>query len=179
MALYKSKRRFMAKFYDVMARSAKARKLYAQVLLILLLLFHYVYTSGHPGEFGVVLSTIVCAMLSSAKRADRWLRWLIDRPRAFVIFALLAMVIGFMPHLYTMAVTIACILLAALFYPSVRVMSEYGDADKVAGWIRHPGTFAESYHDNRQVKLPYDAGKGNAAYSHNPYNDKSSKKERV
>lgn len=179
MALYKSKRRFMAKFYDVMARSAKARKLYAQVLLILLLLFHYVYTSGHPGEFGVVLSTIVCAMLSSAKRADRWLRRLLDRPRAFVIFALVAMVIGFMPHLYTTAVTIACILLAALFYPSVRVMSEYGDADKVAGWIRHPGTFAESYHDNRQVKPPYDADKGNAAYSHNPYNDKSSKKERV
>ena len=61
MALYKSKHRFMVKFYDTMTRSAKARKLYAQVLLILLLLFHYVYTCGHPGEFGVVPSTIVCA----------------------------------------------------------------------------------------------------------------------
>lgn len=43
LALYKSRRRFMANFYDAMTRSTKARKLYVQVLLILLLLFHYVH----------------------------------------------------------------------------------------------------------------------------------------
>lgn len=59
--LYRSRRYFMARFYDKMVWSEKARRLYAHVLLIVLLLFHYVYTSGHPGEFGVVPSTIVCA----------------------------------------------------------------------------------------------------------------------
>ena len=59
--LYRSRRYFMAKFYDKMIWSEKARRLYTHVLLIVLLLFHYVYTSGHPGEFGVVPSTIVCA----------------------------------------------------------------------------------------------------------------------
>ena len=43
----------MVRFYDAMIHSVKARKLYVQVVLILLLLFHYVYISGHVGEFGV------------------------------------------------------------------------------------------------------------------------------
>lgn len=131
LALYKSKRRFMAKFYDAMTRSTKARKLYVQVLLVLLLLFHYVYTSGHVGEFGIVMSTIVCVAMFSFKRVDGWLRSLLDRPEVFVKLALVALVIGFVPHLYTMAVTVTYLLLAALFYPSVRVMTEWEDIKKV------------------------------------------------
>ncbi len=55
LALYKSHRSFMVRFYDAMIHSVKARKLYVQIVLILLLLFHYVYISGHVGEFGVFL----------------------------------------------------------------------------------------------------------------------------
>lgn len=163
----------MANFYDTMTRSVKARKLYARVLLILLLLFHYVYTSGHAGEFGVLLSTGVCAAMFSFRRVDRWLRRLLDRPRAFAMLALTALVIGFIPHLYTMSVTAAYLLLAALFYPSVRVMSEWNDMDKIAGWVEHPEKLAESYHSYHHAKLPHDVDSGNPIYSHN---DKSSKK---
>ena len=126
-ALYSRKRRFPAGEGDARARDAKARKFYAQLLLVLLLLFHYVFTNGHIGEFGVVLSTIVCAVMFSSKRVDKWLRYLLDRPRAFAVYALVAVVIGFVPHLYTMAVTIAFILLAVLFYPSSKSLSEPED----------------------------------------------------
>ena len=47
MALYKSNRPFMARFYNAMVYREKARRLYVQILLILLLLFHYVYACGH------------------------------------------------------------------------------------------------------------------------------------
>ena len=154
--LYRSRRCFMARFYDKMVWSEKARRLYAHVLLIVLLLFHYVYTSGHPGEFGIVPSTIVCAAWASFRRADRWMRGLLDRPKRFVWFALLALVIGFVPHLYTMAVTIAFVLLAALFYPSARVMSEKTDIRKFLEWLECPGALADSYHsnaDNGNLKL--------------------------
>lgn len=114
----------MTPFYMAMARSGNARKLYVQVWLICLLLFHYVYACGHMGEFGILLSTGVCAAMFSFRRTDNWLRRLLDRPRAFVTLASGALVIGFVPHLYTLAITIAYLLLAALFYPSVRVMSE-------------------------------------------------------
>ena len=80
----------MAAFYRAMTGNAKARKLYTQVLVVLLLLFHYVYTTGHPGQFGTVLSTIVSAMLFSSRRTERWLRKLLDRPRAFVFCGIMA-----------------------------------------------------------------------------------------
>lgn len=179
MTLYKSNRRFMDRFYERMTRNDKARKLHAWVLLTVLLLYHYVYTNGHPGEFGIVFSTIVCAALASFKRTDRWLRRLLDRPRAFVIFALAAVVIACIPHLHTLAVTIAFVLLAALFYPSVRIMSEWeeNDMDKISGWIEHPETFAESYHDNHHAMLPHEADNDTPIDPNNFHNDKSSKKE--
>ena len=87
------------------------------------------------------------------------LRYLLDRPRAFAIYALVAVVIVGIPHLHTLAVTIAFVLLAALFYPSVRVMSEWkeNDMDKIFKWVKHPETFAESYHDNHHAMLPHEA----------------------
>lgn len=106
MVLYRSRRPFMAAFYRVMTGNAKARKLYTQVLVVLLLLFHYVYTTRHPGQFGPVLSTIVSAMLLSSRRTERWLRKLLDRPRAFVFCGIMALAICAVPQLFTLSVTI-------------------------------------------------------------------------
>ena len=96
-ALYSRKRRFPAGEGDARARDAKARKFYAQLLLVLLLLYHYAYTNGHPSGFGVLLSTGACAALFSSRRTDRWLRGLSGRPRAFAELALAAVAIGFVP----------------------------------------------------------------------------------
>ena len=89
-ALYSRKRRFPAGEGDARARDAKARKFYAQLLLVLLLLYHYAYTNGHPSGFGVLLSTGACVALFSSRRTDRWLRGLSGRPRAFAELALAA-----------------------------------------------------------------------------------------
>ena len=165
LALYKSSRPFMAKFYTAMTRSVKARKLYVQVLLILLLLFHYVHISGHVSGFGILLSTAVCAAMYSFRRTDRWLWGLRGRPRTFVTLALAALAIGFVPHLYTTAVTATYLLLAALFYPSVRVMTECKDTGALSEWAEHPGLLSESYHDYHHARLPHDADSGNSDIS--------------
>lgn len=86
-------------------------------------------------------------------------------PRAFVTLASGALVIGFVPHLYTLAITIAYLLLAALFYPSVRVMSECKDTDTLSGWAKHPGMLSESYHENHHANLPHEADSGNTDIS--------------
>lgn len=125
MALYRSRRPFMAVFYRAMTGNARARKFYTQVLVVLLLLFHYVYTTGHPGQFGTVLSAIVCAAMFSARRTDRWLRKLLDRPKAFVACGVFALAVCIVPQLFTLSVTVSYILLAALFYPSGRVLAEW------------------------------------------------------
>lgn len=145
-ALYKSRRPFMAKFYRRMLDSESARKLYAQVLLILLLLFHYVYAGGNPGDFGIVFSTIVCAILFSFRHADKWMRRLHDVRRAFVYAALLAVVIAAVPHLFTLGVTVGYLLLAALFYPSGRALSEWADKKTRPDWHEHPESLADFYY---------------------------------
>ena len=96
-----------------------------------------------------------------------------------VRYALVAVVIVGIPHLHTLAVTIAFVLLAALFYPSVRVMSEWkeNDMDKIFKWVEYPETFAESYHDNHHAMLPHEADNDNLINPNNFHNDKSSKKE--
>ena len=151
MTLYRSHRPFMTAFYSAMTGNAQARKLYTQVLVVLLLLFHYVYTTGHPGQFGTVLSTIVSAMLFSSRRADRWLRKLLDRPRTFVIYGITALAICALPQLLTLSVTISYILLAALFYPSGKILSEWEDKDRRLHLSEHPDTMSDCYHCNHHA----------------------------
>lgn len=177
LALYKSGHRFMARFHYAMIRSVRVRKFYAQLLLVMLLLFHYVYTVGHPGEFGVILSTAMCAALFSSRRADRWLRNLTDHPRTFVGFALTASVVGFVPHLYTVAVTIAFLLLAAMFYPATRALSEQEAGHGTPGGTKLPVTSAGCRQENHHAKLPQEADNDNSIYPTNSQNDKSSKTE--
>ena len=143
----------MTPFYMAMARSGNARKLYVQVWLICLLLFHYVYACGHMGEFGILLSTGVCAAMFSFRWTDNWLRRLLDRPGAFVTLASVALVIGFVPHLYTLAITITYLLLAALFYPSAPVTAECDDEEKAEGTTTHPETISEKKHDNHHAMV--------------------------
>lgn len=78
----------MAKFYLRMAGSESARKLYVQCMLIFLLLYHYVYAGGHFGEWGVLISTIPCAVLFSFRRSDRWMHKLHEDKKRFVMAAI-------------------------------------------------------------------------------------------
>ena len=154
MALYRSRRPFMAAFYRAMTGNARARKLYTQVLVVLLLLFHYVYTTGHPGQFGTVLSAIVCAAMFSAGRTDRWLRKLLDRPKAFIACGGFALAVCAVPQLFTLSVTVSDILLAALFYPSGRVLAEWEDRDRRLYLSEHPDEMSDIYHCNHHARLP-------------------------
>ena len=145
VTLYKCSTHFMTRFYTAMLRSSVARKLYLQTLLIVLLLFHYVYVSGHFGEFGVLFSTILGGVLFSHKRAERWLRLLKAHRQLYFRMAVFSMAMAPIPHLYTMAVTIAVLLLAAAFYPSASLLYEWNDKEKQDTWRANPQLFAEHY----------------------------------
>ena len=136
----------MAKFYLRMAGSESARKLYVQCMLIFLLLYHYIYAGGHFGEWGVLISTIPCAVLFSFRRADRWMHRLHEDKKRFVMAALITLVICAVPHLHTTAFTLAFLLLAAMFYPSCRVLAEWQDEDTRGHLKENPKTMSEHYY---------------------------------
>ena len=165
LALYKSRRPFMTAFYVAMTRSNKARKLYVQVCLILLLLFHYIYTCGHSGQFSILLSTTVCAAMFSFRLTDNCLRRLQSSPRAFVTIALAVLPTIFSSYLHRTAVTASYLLLAAMFYPSVRIMARCKQTDVLSEWAKHPELLSEIYHDHHHAKLPHDADSGNPVTS--------------
>ena len=145
ITLYKCSTHFMTRFYTAMLRSSAARKLYLQTLLIVLLLFHYIYVSGHFGEFGVLFSTILCGVLFSHKRAERWLRLLKAHRLLYFRMAVFSMAMVAIPHLYTMAVTIAFLLLAAAFYPSALILYKWNNNEKQHTWRANPQLLADHY----------------------------------
>lgn len=146
MALYRSNRPFMTKFYFRMAGSENARKLYMQCLLIFLLLYHYAYAGRHFGEWGILLSTVLCAVLFSFRRTDKWLHKLHEDRKSFALTALLILVICAIPHLHTLAVTFAFLLLDAMFYPSCRVLANWQDKETCELWKDKPETKSENYY---------------------------------
>ena len=141
MSLYRNNRLFMAKFYLRMAGSESARK-------------YYVYAGGHFGEWGVLISTIPCAVLFSFRCADRWMHRLHEDKKRFVMAALITLVICAVPHLHTTAFTLAFLLLAAMFYPSCRVLSEWQDEDTRKHLKENPKTMSEHYYKHHHANLP-------------------------
>ena len=78
LSLYRSNRLFMAKFYLRMTASGNARKLYVRCMLILILLYHYIYAGGHFGDWGILVSTILSAILLPLISEDYWLAGLYE-----------------------------------------------------------------------------------------------------
>ena len=105
LILYKKPYRFMAKLHAAMSQNIRARKLYTRVLLFLLLLFHYVYASGHVGEFGILVSTVICAAMFSFRLADKCLFRLHDSRNLFAGIGAIILISCFEPYLYTTTVT--------------------------------------------------------------------------
>ena len=123
MILHRSRRQFMTRFYLRMTALVTARKLYRLMLLILLYVFHFLYLCVHYNDIGVVASTIAFAIFFVFMDVERWLQRLHEERTPFRIAALAAVVFAFTPHLFTLAVTLSFVLLAALFYPSRIVIS--------------------------------------------------------
>lgn len=154
LALYKSSHPFMAKFCLRMTASESVRKFYTQSMLILLLLYHYVYAGGHFGKWGIVLSTIPCAAMFSFRRADCWMRKLHDDRKCFALTALFALAICAVPHLHTLAVTLAFFLLAAVFYPSSGVLAGWQNEETRTHLKGNPEALSDYYYQHHHAKLP-------------------------
>lgn len=119
--LYRNRSRRMILFYQRMSYSINCRHFYAKILLLTLIMFHFVCYWMKPGEYGVMLSTVLLFYLFSAKRTLALLNGIRNSRgvMAFVFTVTLALL--FTPHMYSLGVSLGYILLAAVFYPSKRL----------------------------------------------------------
>ena len=124
IALYDSKHSCMEKYRRTMLRRETMRKLHTQVLLIILLVFHYVYLNGHGAYLGILVTTVLCIFLFSHNRTNKMLLAIRDNRQIFYFVGLFALATLFMPELYTLTVSIGFILMASAFYPSSSELAE-------------------------------------------------------
>ncbi len=129
IVFYKKGGHKMARFYFSMLARKPTRKVYVHVLLFFLLLFHYVFTCTHVGDYGVLLSTILIANLYRFKFADWLLNLLHRNQKTFIMTALVVVAIAPIPHLYTTSVTVAFMLLASMFYPTRHAVDAFVDEE--------------------------------------------------
>ncbi len=129
VVLYRCPFNFMIVFYKYMAALTNARKLYRKLLLILLLLFHLLFISAFPGEYGIFVSTLAFAVFYRFMDVDRWLHYLNENRKVSWAFGFASVVVVFIPHMIPLAVTMAIVLQASHLYPSQRIIQEFKDPE--------------------------------------------------
>ena len=101
-----------------MAYSENFRLFTARLLCLALILFHLVYYALFPLEKGIMLSSIY-VFFSLASKKNIILLQAIRQSRIVVMaLAVTVIVVSFIPHLLSVAVTLAFILEAACCFPS-------------------------------------------------------------
>ena len=101
-----------------MAYSENFRLFTARLLCLVLILFHLVYYALFPLEKGIMLSSIY-VFFSLASKKNMILLQTIRRSRiAIMALAVIVIAFSFVPHLLSVAVTLAFILEAACCFPS-------------------------------------------------------------
>ena len=119
---YKKNCRVMQRFYLRMVFSHNFRKLYTLLLLMAILVFSFVAYQVHPSEIGAHVTAALALLLFKFSYADRLLHRLHDNRKSRAIAFTASLVFLFTPHLYTLGVMIGTVLVAAIYYPSSKVI---------------------------------------------------------
>ena len=101
-----------------MAYSENFRLFTARLLCLVLILFHLVYYALFPLEKGIMLSSIYVFFSLASKKNMILLQAIRRSSIAMIAFAVVSIIVSFVPHLLSVAVTLAFILEAAYCFPS-------------------------------------------------------------
>ena len=135
----------MLRFYDRMIAFESFRKFYTLALLLVLLLVNYAQYQLSPTNWIVLVLSGLSLVLFNYKWSDKLLRCLKDRPKIFYIVATLNIIVMFVPYLNTITLPIACILMAAIFYPSTQILNWTNNPEMVKQVCEQRETLAIHY----------------------------------
>jgi hypothetical protein len=136
--LYKSKRPAMLTFYRRMTVSASFRKLYALVVTLYLLAFHFYHLSLFNHLAWLIPSTILTLLTYSHSFIEKMFN-LMQHNRVMACCAIAAALCMLVPAFVPLSFTIIVIAVAAVFYPSHLLREEVAPiADKRRLWDEDP-----------------------------------------
>lgn len=115
--LYRSSIKRMLRFYMHILLTSFGPKFYARILLLIVILFHFNYYQMMPGEYGVMISTVMIIYMFSADRTVRMIEKIRNSRRLMVLVFTLILLFLFLPHTFCLSVTLSYSLLLAIFFP--------------------------------------------------------------
>ena len=133
LLFYRTGLRFPMKFYRSMAYRHAARRAYMMALAVLVLLLNFSFTRTTGPSWWLVPGFLYGLLLLRYSFTDATLRWLHEDRVIQLFWYALIMFTMIMPQMYSLSVALALTFLAAMFYPSRRLLR----------MVEHPDRYPE------------------------------------
>ena len=119
--LYRRRSRLVAKFCLFMACSNDCIKFYCYILLLQVIGIHSFTYNIKPLEYGLMVSSILMIIMFNVKWVRKFLELLASDIKKLYVLMIITMLVSFVPHLLTLGITLAFIIVSVCFYPSEEV----------------------------------------------------------
>ena len=125
---YKKDGRWMNAFYRRMSFHDVARRLYVQLVMLLLIVFQFIQVQTHISAIDTFMPLVITALLIRFSMAEL-VFYAIKRRKVMVSVCSLVLVGLFIPHCFSMAVALGILLVASIFYPSRGIRNKVESPD--------------------------------------------------
>lgn len=145
LCCYKKDGRWMNAFYRRMSFHDVARRLYVQLVMLLLILFQFIQIQTHISAIDTFIPLIITALLIRFSMAEL-VFYAIKRRKVMVSVCSLVLVGLFIPHCFSMAVAVGILLVASIFYPSRGIRNKVESPDEIFSLTSIRGQLVANYY---------------------------------
>lgn len=145
LCCYKKDGRWMNAFYRRMSFHDVARRLYVQLVMLLLILFQFIQIQTHISVIDTFIPLIITALLIRFSMAEL-VFYAIKRRKVMVSVCSLVLVGLFIPHCFSMAVAVGILLVASIFYPSRWIRNKVESPDEIFSLTSIRGQLVANYY---------------------------------
>lgn len=142
---YKKINRCMNAFYIRMSFTNVARRFYVQIFMLLLILFQYLQIRCHAIPADTFLPFCITALLIRFTVAER-IMYLLKKQKLVMGVGVVVLACLFIPHMYSLAVSLAVLMTGAIFYPSHAVRKLVERPDAIVHFKSNPSVIAKCYY---------------------------------
>ena len=115
---YRNSRPYMMGVWLRLAYNENGRKMAGNLTALLVAIFHIVYFAAYPKDYGIMFSTLIVFTLLSTKRCVSILQGIRWNKTIFLVGAALCIITCAIPHMFSLAMSVAMLLEASCFFPS-------------------------------------------------------------
>lgn len=131
----------MNAFYRRMSFHDVARRLYVQLVMLLLILFQFIQIQTHISAIDTFIPLIITALLIRFSMAEL-VFYAIKKRKVMVSVCSLVLVGLFIPHCFSMAVALGILLVASIFYPSRGIRNMVESPDEIFLLLPYRGSLS-------------------------------------